>query len=494
LIVDRRWLTNYEPEQLTTIDDRILMKESRREFLKASCRVMSMTAIATQMRHFGLINALAQEKSDAEGGSDYRALVCVFLDGGNDGNNSVIPNYTEGYNQYAAARSTQGLAISRASLLPITPASMGGQVWGLNPNLAELHTLWNQGRMAVACNVGCLVQPLTRATYQSGAPRPYQLFSHPDQAEQFRTGISSYKSPTGWGGRLSDQTALLNMNPAIPMITSIAGSNIFANGTNSKPLILGPSPTPLNQVLTLNGFGTAADELARRAAMNNSRQHDLNYSLIQNTSSISQQAVTVSQALSEDPVLTVTFPTTSLGNQLRQVAKLIKIRSLLNMNRQIFFVQIGGFDHHSSQLGSHANLLGQVSRALKAFYDETVAQGVSSQVTTFTMSDFNRTFGPAGSGSSVGSDHGWGGPYFVIGDSVNGGNFYGRPTSNGTFVPTMVMNTGDDADIRGRFIPSVSVEQYAATLARWYGLAEADIPLVFPNINNFDGSNLGFML
>lgn len=453
-----------------------------------------MTALATQMRHFGLINALAQEKADAEGVEDYKALVCVFLEGGNDGNNSVIPNYNEGYTQYAAARQQQGLAIARDSLLPIMPQAMGGQVWGLNPNLSDLHTLWSQGKMAVVCNVGCLVQPLTRATYQAGAPRPYQLFSHPDQAEQFRTAISSFRATTGWGGRLADHTAALNTNPAIPMITSIAGANIFTNGLNSKPLIVGASPTPLNQVLTLTGFGTAADELARRTAMNNARQLDLNYTIIQNASAITQQAVNVSQQLSQDPTLTVVFPSTSLGNQLSQVAKLIKIRNLLNMKRQIFFVQIGGFDHHSNQLNSHANLLRTVSQAVKAFYDETVAQGVAANVTTFTMSDFNRTFNPAGSGSNVGSDHGWGGPYFVIGDSVMGGNFYGRPTSNGTFVPTMVMNTGDDADIRGRFIPSVSVEQYAATLARWYGLADADLPLVFPNINNFTGSNLGFMM
>lgn len=470
------------------------MNENRREFLKRSCRVLSMTALATQMRHFGLMNILAQEKADAEGVEDYKALVCVFLEGGNDGNNSVIPNYDEGYAQYAAARQAQGLAIARNTLLPIAPSAMGGQVWGLNPNLAELHPLWEQGKMAIVCNVGCLVQPLTRATYQSGAPRPYQLFSHPDQAEQFRTSISSYRSNTGWGGRLADHTAGLNMNPAIPMITSISGANLFTTGFNTKPLIVGPSPTPLNQVLTLNGFGTAADELARRTAMTNARQLDLNYTIIQNASAITQQAVVVSQQLSTDPVLTVTFPTSSLGNQLSQVAKLIKIRNLLNMKRQIFFVQIGGFDHHSNQLNSHANLLRQVSLAMRAFYDEMVAQGVASNVTAFTMSDFNRTFNPAGSGSNVGSDHGWGGPYFVVGGSVLGGNFYGRPTSNGTFVPTMVMNTGDDADIRGRFIPSVAVEQYAATLARWYGLADADLSLVFPNINNFNGSNLGFMM
>lgn len=474
------------------------MKENRREFLKKSCRALSMTAIATQMRHFGLMNVMAQEKAETDrtaGGDDYKALVCVYLDGGNDGNNSVIPNYNEGYAQYAAARAAQGLAIARASLLPITPPSMGGQVYGFHPAMSALHSLWTEGKMAVVCNVGCLVQPLTRATYQSGAARPYQLFSHPDQAEQFKTGISSHKSTTGWGGRTADRTGTLNPGAAIPMITSIAGASVFNNGNNTKPLIVASAPTPLNQLLTLNGFGTAADELARLAAFNSARQRDLNQSLVQQASLITQQAVTVSQQLNQvDPTLTVTFPGTVLGNQLKQVAKLIKLRTLLSMSRQIFFVNLGGFDHHSNQLGSHNNLLTQVSQAIRAFYDETVAQGVASQVTTFTMSDFNRTFNPAGSDSLVGSDHGWGGPYFVIGGAVQGGNFYGRPTSNGTFVPTLVTNTGDDADIRGRFIPSVSVEQYAATLARWYGLAEADIPLVFPNINNFSGSNLGFML
>lgn len=459
-----------------------------------------MTAIATQMRHLGMVNVLAQSRIDKdketgiEGGSDYKALVCVFLDGGNDGNNSVIPNYDEGYGQYSAARQSQGLAIARANLLgPVTPPSMGGQVYGFHPAMSSLLPLWNQGKMAVVCNVGCLVQPLTRATYLGGAPRPYQLFSHPDQSEQFRTGISSFKSTTGWGGRVADRTSTLNPGGAIPMITSISGASIFTNGNNNKPLIV-TATAPLNQVLTLNGFGTAADELARRAAMNDARQQDLSYTMIQQASLITQQAVNVSQQLTQDPTLTVTFPNTTLGNQLRQVAKFIKIRTLLNMSRQIFYVQLGGFDHHSSQITPHNSLLTQVSQALKAFYDEMVAQGVSSQVTTFTMSDFNRTFNPAGSGSSVGSDHGWGGPYFVIGDSVIGGNFYGKPTSNGTFIPTLVNGAGDDTDTRGRFIPTVSVEQYAATLARWYGLAEADIPLAFPNINNFSGSNLGFMM
>lgn len=471
------------------------MKENRREFLKKSCRALSLTAVATQMRHFGLVDVLARERREETSvtGDDYKALVCIFLNGGNDGNNSVVPTYTEGYAQYAAARQAQGLAIPQANLLPITPPSMGGQTYGLHPALSAIHPLFAQGKMAVVCNVGCLVQPLTRATYQNGAPRPYQLFSHPDQVEQARTAISSYKSTTGWGGRVADRTGILNPGGGIPMVTSISGATLFNIGANTSPLVVSAAPTPLNQVLALTGFGTATDELARRTAMNNIRTQDLSYTMIQQASVLTQQAVNVSQQLSTDPTLTVDFPATSLGNQLKQVAKLLKFRTNLNMSRQIFFVELGGFDNHSSQLTPHNSLLTQVSNAVKAFYDETVAQGIASQVTTFTLSDFNRTFNPAGSGGSVGSDHGWGGPLFVIGGAVQGGNFYGRPTSNGTIIPTLVNGGPDDADARGRFIPTVSVEQYAATLARWYGLAEADIPLVFPNINNFSTSNLGFM-
>ena len=474
------------------------MKKSRREFLQTSCRALSMAAVASQMRHLGLVTALAQDKSiqtNAAPDDTYKALVCVFLSGGNDSNNNVVPNYDEGYAQYAAARAAQGLAVPRANLLPVTPPNMGGQVYGLHPGLSELHQLWGQGKMAVVANVGSLAQPLTRAGYQSGAPRPYQLFSHSDQVEQFRTAISTYKSTTGWGGRVADRAAVLNPGAAIPMISQLStGANVFTIGNSTTPLIVAPSPTPLNQVLTLNGFTTAADDFARRTAMNRIRQADLNYSLTQAASVLTQQAVNVSEQLSTDPVLTVTFPNTVLGNQLRQVAKLMKFRTQLAMSRQVFYVQLNGFDTHSGQTNAHAALLPQVSQAIKAFYDETVAQGIASQVTTFTMSDFNRTFNPAGTGSGSGTDHAWAGHHFVVGGAVRGGDFYGRPTANGTFFPTLVNGGPDDAETRGRFIPTVPIEMYASTLARWFGLSDADIPLVFPNINRFATSNLGFML
>lgn len=452
-----------------------------------------MAALATQMRHFGLMTALAQDKAETSAGGDYKALVCVFLGGGNDSNNMVVPKYTEGYAQYAAARSAQGLAIAKDNLLSVTPPALGAE-FGLHPSLAELHALWGQNKLAVVTNVGTLVQPLTRAQYQSGAPRPDQLFSHSNQVEQFRTAISNYNSTTGWGGRIADRLNGLNAGALIPMATSIfSGSNSFPVGSVTSPLIVAPAPTPLNLVLTLNGFTTAADDVARKTAMQNIRGADLNVSLVQATSVLTQQAVNVSEQLGQDPPLTAAFPNTTLGNQLRQVAKIMKLREQFGISRQIFYCQLGGFDTHSGQLNMQSSLLQQVSQAIRAFYDETVAQGVASQVTTFTMSDFNRTFNPAGSGGNVGSDHGWGGHHLVVGGSVAGGNFYGRPTSNGTIFPTLVNTGPDDADTRGRFIPSVPVEIYAATLGRWFGLNDSDVPLVFPNIVNFPATTLGFM-
>ncbi len=452
-----------------------------------------MAAVATQMSHLGLVSALAQKRFKRETAVDnYKALVCVFLNGGNDSNNLVVPKYTAGYNDYSAARSAQGLAIPQANLLSITPPTLGLE-FGLNPALTELHGLWGQNKLAVISNVGTLIQPLTKAQYLSGAPRPDQLFSHSDQVAQFRTAVANSSATTGWGGRLADRTSTLNVGAAIPMISSMAGVTIFSNGVTSSPLIIEPAPTPLNQVLTLGGFGTTSDELARRTAMQRIRGEDLDKTLVQSAGFLTQQAVNVSEQLSSDPALTVTFPNTTLGNQLKQVAKLMKFRTSLNMSRQIFFVQLPGFDTHGSQLTTQTNLFTQLSQALKAFYDETVAQGISGQVTSFTMSDFSRTLNPAGSGANVGSDHAWAGHHLVMGDAVAGGNFYGRPTSNGSIFPTLVNNGPDDVSNRGRFVPTVSVEMYAATLARWFGLTDVEMSLVFPYINNFPTSNLGFM-
>ncbi len=467
--------------------------QNRREFLGKSCRALSMAAVASQMSHLGLVSALAQKTEEEQlGESGYKALVCVFLNGGNDSNNMVVPKYTQGYAQYGAARTPQGLAIPRDNLLSITPTGLNLE-FGLHPAMTGLHQLWQQQKLAVACNVGTLVRPLTKAQYLSGAPRPEQLFSHSNQVEQFRTAYSAGSISTGWGGRLSDRTGNLNFGAAIPMVTSVAGVTIFSNGETSRPLIVEPAPLPLNRVLTLDGFGTQPDEVARKTAMQRVRTEDLDKTLVQATALLTQQSANVSQQLSADPQLTVVFPNTMLGNQLRQVAKLMKFRDSLTMSRQVFFVQVTGFDTHSGQLTGQNNLLTQVSQAMKAFYDETVAQGIESSVTTFTMSDFNRTLNPAGTGINVGTDHAWGGHHLIMGGAVNGGDFYGSPTANGTVFPTLTNEGPDDVSNRGRFIPTVSVEMYAATMARWFGLSESQMQIVFPLIQNFPNTNLGFL-
>jgi uncharacterized protein (DUF1501 family) len=226
---------------------------------------------------------------------------------------------------------------------------------------------------------------------------------------------------------------------------------------------------------------------------------DLNHDLVAAASNISNSAVSANAALQTWQEVTVTFPNTGIGNQLKQVARMIKKRTDLSVNRQIFYVQIGSFDTHNNQITNQNNLLIQFSQAARAFYDEMGQQGISDKVTLFTMSDFNRTFNPAGSGGTVGSDHAWGNHMFVIGGSVMAADFYGVNTSNGTPFPTLVQNGPDDADsgtsARGRWIPTTSVEQYAGTLAKWFGVTPTDMPFVFPKIGNFPtNQDLGFML
>lgn len=509
--------------------------------MKSSC-ALTMVALATQARHFGMMSAMAQsfaDENESLAPTDYRALVCVYLSGGNDANNMVIPNHnstTGGISNYAAynaARGTQGLAIPQAELLSINVPSVGGLPYGLHRNLgtmvgrtdvpdgngnlggtrnAGIHDLWAAGKLALVPNVGNLVAPMTRAQYQGNSvQKPYQLFSHSDQTEQQQTAQSARRVGTGWGGRIADQRNSLDNPPSgVPMISSIAGSQLFTNGLVTSPLTLPGGGTPLANALMLQGYGTDPMSVARRTALNELRSVDLSQRVVAAASHITDQAVAASVALSTNPQeVTVAFPTTGFGNQLKQVARIIKKRTDLNLKRQIFFVSIGGFDTHTGQVAGVAQgqngLFIQVGQALRAFYDEMTAQGVSDGVTTFTISDFGRTLIPAGTGSGiVGTDHAYGNHAFVMGGAVRGGDFYGVNSSNGTPFPTLVAGGPDDTDggtsPRGRWIPTTSVDQYAATLSKWYGVpAWADDPLnnqmykVFPNLKNFGNKDLGFM-
>lgn len=468
------------------------MGQSRREFLRrTSCAALGMAAFQAGVDRFGLISALAQ----GSGVTDYRALVCVFLDGGNDGNNMIVPLDTAGYASYASIRGNPGLAIPQASLLPISPRSIG-RPFGFHPSLPELHALWNQQKLAVVANVGPLLQPLTQSQYRSGGPRPSALFSHSDQVALWQSPRSDTNSLYGWGGRTGDLTAAFNSGSTFPIVASIGGQALFAVGQSTQPIALTPAPTPLNQVLVFSGFDASPESLARRSSFDYLRTIDQQLSLVAAASSTTQQAVDAGQALAVDPTLTTVFPASRLGNQLKQVAKLIKLNltgTQLNLNRQIFFTRIGGFDTHQDQVGEQSSLLGQLSAAMGAFYAATVELGVQNRVTAFTLSEFGRTLEPSGSAATVGSDHGWGNHHIVMGGPVLGGDFYGVAGSNGTVFPSLQLDGPDDADNRGRWIPTASVEQYAATLAAWLGVQSSDLPTIFPLISRFTTPNLGFL-
>ncbi len=494
------------------------MKQDRRDFLKRSCCTLGMLSLATQARHFGLMSALAAEPAAP---TDYRALVCILLEGGNDGNNMLVPNHSDStlssYSVYASSRTTQGLAIPQNQLLPITVPRLGNLSYGLNPNLGPvpqqgginngIHELWAQGKLAAVVNTGNLIRPLTKAQFlNSPSLAPYQLFSHSDQMAQQQTARSDEPIPLGWGGKIADRTnGSSNPNASVPMITSIAGTRIFTLGQSTTPLAIRTGTTPLNETLVLANTTwdpTSAFTIARKNALAQLRTIDRDSELVASASHIMDQAQIASNALSSYQEVTAPFPNTRLGNQLKQVARVIKKRGDLSVMRQIFFVEIGGFDTHQYQLSGAVNqslLLRELGQAMRAFYDEMGAQGLQDKVTQFTLSDFGRTMNPAGSGSGVGSDHAWGNHMFVLGGAVMGGNIYGGTRADGTgnYFPNLTLGGPDDIDTggspRGRWLPTTSVEQYAGTLAKWFGLADPDLQAVFPNIVNFPIRDLGFM-
>jgi uncharacterized protein (DUF1501 family) len=452
-------------------------------------------ALASSIDTFSVVHALTPQAA-----TGYKALVCVFMNGGNDGNNMFVSldQYTgpagSTINGYSNVRSGAGLAIAQGSLLQVSPVSGGS--YGFHPNMTEMQTLFNQGKLAVLCNNGPLVEPLTRTTYQNGTgKKPLQLFSHSDQVGLFQTAIADNVSQTGWGGRLADKTGGLNGSATFPSNISIAGINLLLSGVDTRQLAVADSGTSLANVLQLNEAPTTAEQTPRFASFNELRTLDNNFKLVKAASDTRTSSLQTDDALSSvNPTLATVFPNTSLGRQLKQVALLIKactdVSAGINMKRQIFFTQIGGFDTHSAELTGQQSLLAQVSQAINAFYAATVELGVQDKVTTFTMSDFGRTFQPAGSGPSVGSDHAWGNNQLIVGGSVLGHTLYGT-------YPTLALGGPDDTDggsnPRGRWIPTTSVEQYAATLATWYGLSSADLAAVFPLIGRFATPNLGFL-
>jgi uncharacterized protein (DUF1501 family) len=449
---------------------------SRRQFLRRA-GALTASGLAARLVPLSLFGAT---QAAAQSASDYRALVCVFLYGGVDGNSVVVPNDAASYAQYAGVRpASSGLNLAQAELLPIQP--QGLPLFGLHPELSEIHPLFGEGKLAILANVGPLNEPTTKANYLQ--KRPDNLFSHADQQNQWQSSVSSGASRSGWGGRVADQVAALN--PSFPVVTSIAGAPLFVAGNSTSPLAL-----PSTGGLALAGFNTSAASTARLNALQAILAADRENAYVRAAGDITAQALNLSSTV--NPILSAANSTlqpifnglnTSIALQLQQVAKLIAARAQTGARRQIFFVSLGGFDTHNNELATLTNLLGQLSPALRAFYDATVALGVASQVTTFTLSDFGRTFQPA---SGAGTDHAWGNHHVILGGAVNGGRMYGR-------FPALVLAGPDDAEREGRWIPTTSVDQYGATLARWFGVGAQGLSAAFPNLSRFAAADLGFL-
>jgi uncharacterized protein (DUF1501 family) len=417
---------------------------SRRGFIQIGAASVGSLAL----KPFGLLPALAQS------GPDYRALVCVFLFGGNDSNNSVIPMDDASFKAYTSIRGN--LALSTSNLTGVVN-SVSGAPYAFHNRLAEVQSLFASKELAVVANVGSLVQPLTRAQYQAQqTPLPLNLFSHSDQQLQWQSSIAQGNSPTGWAGRAADYIA--------------------AQGLNSSKF-----------PVFYSGFNNSAESNARWTALNNLLTTDNGVSLVQAANGVLSNSISdanlLATALTNPPKLTTVFPQTSMGQQLQQVAEIISVRAKLGMSRQIFFCSLGGFDTHTGEIIAHNNLYPELSPALAAFYQATQELSVADNVTTFTESDFSRTFQPT---SADGSDHGWGSHHFVLGGAVKGGQIYGK-------FPTFELGGPDDTDTRGRWIPTTSIDQYGATLCSWFGIPDSALPQVFPNFPNFNSQKLAFV-
>jgi uncharacterized protein (DUF1501 family) len=454
------------------------MPSTRREFLRNTmCAAVGTTSIVRTLFDLGGIAAAAELPKAA---GDYKALVCLFLYGGNDGNNMLIPRSLTDYNLYAAARSN--MAIPRASLLPITPAVTDGRTWGLHPSMTGLQGLFGQAKMALLSNVGPLLAPLTRDEYlNETVAAPPQLFSHSDQQVHWQTSIPDQAPRTGWGGRTADLLHSLNTNAQVSMSMSLYGTNLFQVGDVVTQYQMSPDGS-----IGLYGYddGPSPDPVSR--AIRSLVEAPSSNLLVQGAADVTRLALDnnrlVEAALAQAPALTTVFPDTYLGRQLRMIARMISVRGPLGFSRQVFFCAADGYDTHGDQLPAQSDLLADLSNSLTAFYNATVELGIASGVTTFTASDFGRTYPSNGSGT----DHGWGNHQLIVGGAVQGNRIYGP-------VPTLAVDGPDDAG-EGRWIPKVSVDEYSATVARWFGVSNADLPLLFPNLGRFDNPDLGFML
>ena len=496
------------------------MHVDRREFLRRSIKcALGGVGLYSALGSLQLTLAAAQAQTKA---ADYKALVCVFLFGGNDSFNTIVPFDAAHYSEYRSSRqqliAQGGLALAQAeiqaqALSPLTESGglPGGLALdrdgavvscGLHPALTGLRTLFNSGSAAAVANVGPLLWPVTRVGYEGGSVQlPPQLFSHSDQSMYWQTSRPDSATANGWGGRIADLLHSSNTS-LLPVSVTLANQNLFQRGAVVQQYAMESFNTddPGQYVTKMSYLGNGGPEswlldndqdggvaAYQSLMLLDSQQHALERTYARANNRAIANYELIGQALRTNAPPATPFPDTDLGRQLRVVAHLIKAAHAdPGMRRQVFFVASGGWDFHSTQVADQQTNLAELSGAVKAFYDATVEMGVANKVTSFTASDFGRTLGMNGDGT----DHGWGGHHFVIGGAVRGQRFYGR-------MPSLIANTNPDETGYGHIIPTLAVDQYAATLASWFGVDAAGIADIFPSLPRFTafgGANLGFML
>ena len=448
---------------------------TRRDFLK--CATATAAGMTTPGAALGLLAGLQSATVEAATG-DYKALVCIFLAGGNDGFNVLIPTDTTPYATYKKARS--GLAVTPEQLLNLNVTPSGSK-YAVSSRTPELRNLYNDGRLAFLANVGTLLEPTTKKSYQAGKNLPPQLYSHNDQSDQGMSTQPDALQKVGWGGRIADLYANLNGTSSLPLGVSIGGNNLFQVGQGSVPYYM--NTNGVNNFQVTSGGNTDPRTKAFKKmldlSLTNGRLMDKEYAkAIKSTIDLSQ---TLKTALATSTAGTGFWPNSYIAQQLKAVAQMISVRQTFGQRRQVFYVVQGGYDTHDDQTVRQGNLLAELSQAMAVFHNAMEELGVGNDVTSFTLSDFGRTL----TTNSDGTDHAWGNVQMIAGGSVVGGNVYG------TF-PNQTIDGPDDAGY-GRLIPTTSIEQYAATLANWFGASTADLDTIFPHLNRFNSSNLGFM-
>jgi uncharacterized protein (DUF1501 family) len=453
--------------------------QSRRAFLKRSA-ALSIAGAATPF----VVSLAAIGEAAAAVSTDYKALVCIFLNGGNDYANTIVPYDQTSYDAYLKYRAV--LAYPKASLDPfvLNPAAAlpGGRQFAMAPGLAPLLPMFDAGQLAVVMNLGTLVAPTTKVQYQArSVALPPKLFSHNDQQSYWQSS-SPEGATSGWGGRIGDLFESSNGTAATLTCINSAGNAVYLSGKQAvQYAVSNNGPVALSGFNSL--FGSATGATALKQLMTGQQSALLaNEHAIVSKRSLDTYAQ-VSSALAAATPLVTAFPNTSLANQLKIIARLISASAQLGTKRQVFFASIGGFDLHDNLITQQPLLLAQIAGAMKSFYDATAELGVADKVTSFTASDFGRTL----VANTDGSDHGWGSMHVVAGGAVQGRKLYGT-------APVIADNGPDDVG-QGRLLPTTSVDQYAATLATWFGVTQTDLPTVLPNIGNYNPStrNIGFV-